>query len=325
MRLALLVVFFIVFNCDNSFAFERIAIETKNDNFFENVVSDTLLLMDPYLRKIIAADFAHVVDRSEFNVQVNSWKPRPSPKRVLNDIYNDSNMNNIKESFASLGQPVVELACTQRNDQLNEYQTKCIKELFKYPIIHTIQIRYIYNPKKTIEQNIILLSNLNDGNRYQQIVSTIAEIMNSAFEKAQNIQVVKDVLVVKYPLGMLAVSSDSVKAKEINNGDNWYENKRMEAENLKTEQARRQAGLDAAEADEDTARRARSARNAAARANSGPIVMLPNGQAINTGSGEFLAPTGNGAYFGTQDGTFYTPSGSNGLLNTRTGNVNTIQ
>jgi hypothetical protein len=51
---------------------------------------------------------------------------------------------------------------------------------------------------------------------------------------------------------------------------------------------------------------------------SGPAITLQNGGALNTATGEFLAPTGRG-YTGTQDGTFYTPSGSNGIINTRTG------
>ena len=214
MNYAAIIFILIAFSCGNSFSAERIVIETKNDNFFENVVSDTLLLLDPELKKIIADDFAHVVNESRFNVQVNSWKPRRSPKGVLVDIYNDTNKNNIKYSFASAIQPIVELACTKRNDQLNDLQSKCIKELFKYPIIHTIQFRYTYDSKKTIEQDMASLSDLNDGNRYQQIVRIVADIMNRAFEKAVNKHVIKNVLVVKYPLPIFAGIPNKEKESE---------------------------------------------------------------------------------------------------------------
>ena len=45
---------------------------------------------------------------------------------------------------------------------------------------------------------------------------------------------------------------------------------------------------------------------------------INNNGAINTVTGEFLAPAGNG-YVGTRDGTFYTPAGPNGVIDTRTG------
>jgi len=43
-----------------------------------------------------------------------------------------------------------------------------------------------------------------------------------------------------------------------------------------------------------------------------------NAGAINTRTGEFLAPAGEG-YVGTRDGRFYTPAGPNGVIDTRTG------
>ena len=82
-RLNLLVSLLIAFIIHvNAFAAENVTIETKNDNFFENLISDTLYLLDPDLKKIIADDFDNVVSNSKFALQVNSWKPRANPKHV---------------------------------------------------------------------------------------------------------------------------------------------------------------------------------------------------------------------------------------------------
>ncbi len=370
----LLMVLLIVFSCEITFATENITSETKTWNLFDNIVSDTLLLLDPDLKKIIADDFNHVVNNSKFQVQVNSWKPRPNPKIKLASIYNNTNSNNIRESFSSLVQPVVEIACTpQKYDPLNEYQSKCIKELFNYPIIETIKIGYTYRPNTTIDQNIANLSGITDKYRYHQIVCTMADIMNGAYEKVSKKNVTKSVNFVKYPLALFAPSVATAKKFSVNDKiiisnekadlESQISRKRMECHNTKAgsndhcykKKKELEALLDELERYPEYYFEQKQVREAKARAQEiadtqdaeiaaqeahartthdmeeqqmrqhqqmlnemGPVKVLPNGMAINTGSGEFLAPSGSG-YVGTQDGTFYTPAGQNGLINTGTG------
>ena len=200
-KIQLMMVLMVVFSCEITFAAENISIETKSSNLFENLVSDTVLLLDPDLKKIIADDFDHVVKNSKFELVVNSWKPRPNPRIRLVSIYDRFNSSNIKESFSSLIQPVVEIACSsQKHDPLNEYQSKCIKDMFKYPVISKIEINYTYEPGRTVEQYIADLSGLNDTNRYQQMVRSTADIMNGAFEKSSKKNVVKTVNIIKNPI-----------------------------------------------------------------------------------------------------------------------------
>lgn len=207
-RINLLTILLIVFSCEIIFATENITIETKTDNFFENFISDTILLLDTDLKKIIVDDLAHVVANSKFELVVNNWKPRSSPKIKLVNIYDRFNSDNIKESLAALAQPVVEIACSsQKYDPLNEYQSRCIKDMFKYPIIQPIEIKYIYKSGKTKEQHIANLTGLNDSNRYQQMVRTTADIMNSVYEKVCKKNITKSVNIIKYPLTFVAVKS----------------------------------------------------------------------------------------------------------------------
>jgi hypothetical protein len=41
--------------------------------------------------------------------------------------------------------------------------------------------------------------------------------------------------------------------------------------------------------------------------------------AINSSTGEYLAPSGDGGYTGTRDGRYYAPAGPNGVVDTQTG------
>ncbi|MDD2581900.1 MAG: hypothetical protein PHR66_07900 [Desulfuromonadaceae bacterium] len=349
MKVNLLILLFVVFSCEISFAYENIVIETKNDNLFENIVSDSLLLLDPDLQKSIEGDFAHVVANSKFSVPVNSWKPRPNPKNKLTTIYNRINGNNIKESFASLIQPVVELACTpNKYDPLNEVTSKCIKKLFKYPIIETIQIGYIFKSNKTIEQNISSLSNLNDRFRYHQIIWTIADIMNGAYERVSEKNVSKAVNLVKYPLAFVdplvtaekkfSASDQMIISNEKSDLESQISRKRMECHNtipgsndycykkkkeleaLLEELIRNpeyyfeQKPVRAAEALAKARTEEQEARQARARAEEVEV----NTGAINPYTGEFYAPAGDG-YVSTRNGTYYAPAGPNGVVNTRTG------
>jgi len=238
-RINLLIVLLIVFSCEIIFAAaENITIDTKTDNLFENLISDTLLLLDPELKKTIADDFDNVVKNSNFKLVVNSWMPRPNPKTKLVSIYDRFNANNVKESLSSLVQPVVEIACTsQKYDPMNEYQSKCIKELFKYPIIQPIEIQYIYESGKTKEQLVANLTGLNESNRYQKIVSSIADIMNSGYEKVSKKSVAKNVNVVKYPLQIVQGGSSSVSARVYDNKSAPKSRVELEKERLKNKLA----------------------------------------------------------------------------------------
>lgn len=344
----LLVILLIVISCEITFATENITSETKTGNLFENIVSDTLLLLDPDLKKIIADDFNHVVNNSKFQVQVNSWKPRPNPKIRLASIYNNTNSNNIRESFASLVQPVVEIACTpQKYDPLNEYQSKCIKELFNYPIIETIKISYTFRPNTTIDQNIANLSGLNDKYRYHQIVCTIADILNGAYEKVSKKNVTKNVNFTKHPLPIVAtgVSSGSgrsygntgastnscrkpspptTRINSISGHTVTYKTDNYEQYNIDMKEYEHcldiekiKVGGNLADINHRRAQQAQQQQQLAQQAQEEEKHKVNHG-AINPFTGEFLAPAGDG-YVGTRDGTYYTPAGSHGIINTRTG------
>lgn len=233
-----LVALLLAFSCEITSAAERITIETKSSDFFENLVSDTLLLLDSDLKKAIDDDFVHVLTNSRFTLQVNSWKPRPNPKTKLANIYKNINSNNIKENFASLVQPVVEIACSpQQYDPMNEYQLRCIKELFTYPINQPIEFKYTYKPNKTIDQFIADLTGLNISNRYQQIVNTTADILNSAFENVRKKDVVRSVNVFKYPLKLVstgvATGSTTTISSVNSKSETWKEKELREAKELK--------------------------------------------------------------------------------------------
>jgi hypothetical protein len=302
------------------------------------------LLLDPNLRKIIADDFNNVVNNSKFQVQVNSWKPRQNPKIKLALIYNNTNSNNIRESFASLVQPVVEIACTPQNhDPLNEHQSKCIKELFKYPIIETIKIGYTYRPNTTIDQNIAYLSGLTDKYRYQQIVCTVADILNGAYEKVSKKNVTKSVNFTKYPLNLVAPTVATAQNFSVNDKiiisnekaelESQINQKRMECHDTRV--GRNEACYNAKKELEGFLRELetnptlyfsnKEVRAVQAQAKKQARLQEQeeekhrvNHGAINPFTGEFLAPAGDG-YVGTRDGTFYAPAGPNGIINTRTG------
>jgi hypothetical protein len=199
----ILIVMMIVFSCEMTFAAESITVETRDANFFRNFVTDTVLLLDNDLKTLLADDIENIVRQAKFGIQPNSWKPKPSPKNKLSSVYSRINKNNLKEAFADLVQPVVEIACTsQKYDPLREASTKCIKDMLVYPIIEQIQIDYTYNSKKTFDQFVSDLTELNSNTIYPQMIRTAADIMNSAFEKIQHKSVVKTVSVIKYPLAL---------------------------------------------------------------------------------------------------------------------------
>jgi hypothetical protein len=201
----LFVIIFITLFSSATFAAERYVINTKDDNFFENFVSDTSLLLTPDLRKIISANFDTVVNNSKFQPQPNSsWLPKPNPRIKLNTIYNRISSDNIKENFAYLVNPIVEIACSSpsQNDPMGDKSSKCIKQMLKYPVIQTIEINYVYDSNKTFEQIVSSLSGLNDINRYQQMVISMADIMNKSFEKIGQKTVSLNAFVTKYPLAL---------------------------------------------------------------------------------------------------------------------------
>jgi hypothetical protein len=184
-----------------SSAAENYTIDTKSDNFFENIVYDTMLLLDSDLRKTLAPDMATIVEHARFTPEPNSWKPRISPRGLLTTVYSDTNSSNIKENFSSLIKPVVEMACvSQQYDPMNNLSSKCVKDVLKYPVTEAIRINYSYTAPKSIDQYIEGLSGLNNTNRYQQIVRTMADLLNSAYDKSLNKGLVKNVIITKRPL-----------------------------------------------------------------------------------------------------------------------------
>lgn len=364
MKLTCLAVVLFVFSCKFTFAAENIVIQTESSGFFFNIISDATLLLDPDLKKIIANDFDHIVNKSKFNYQGDNWPPRINSKVMISNIYSDINKNNIKESMARLVQPVVEAACTsQRYDPLNDFAPKCIKKLLNYSIITKIEIKYDYKSKKNIDMYTADLIGLNDSNRYQQMVRTVADIMNSAYENISKKAVVKSANLIKNPIPLVQLiglsssgaheTSSSISISKCTKPFAPFSNSEVQRYNIEIEEyrhcldlekiragaspsniiqernAKKQAilGQQEIETEQRKARLEEEQQQQAKRdednAASGPIVRLPNGAAINTGSGQFLAPNGNG-YVGTQDGNFYTPVGSNGLLNTGSGKITPV-
>jgi hypothetical protein len=116
-----------------SFASENITIETENTNFFMNFVTDTLLLLDPDLKMLLKDDIENIIIRSKFELQPNSWRPKPNPKNRLSTVYSYITNNELKDTFADLVQPVVEIACTpSKYDPLNVLSSKCVKGMLTY-------------------------------------------------------------------------------------------------------------------------------------------------------------------------------------------------
>ena len=357
MKCFVLAMLVILFSCKNSLSVEHITIDTKSGDFFENIVSDVLLLLEHDLKKIIADDYSYVVNNSRFQLQANSWKPKPNPKTKLTSIFKQINKNNFKESFASAIQPVVEIACIPKSyDALNEYQSKCIKELFKYPIIQTINIGYDFKHGTSIDREITDLASVNDKFRYHQIVYSLADILNSAYERENKSRVSMSIDFVKHPIPIISASSNVIKSdiseaviaaerKELDAkldriridcntgqngshscGDSWKKYYRHLLEELDSSPDSYFLSKPAREAREaQEAKEAKVARDKMLdwAINSSSARSRDDSDMINHGitdvrTGEFLAPAGNG-YVSTRNGTFYTPAGSNGITNTRTG------
>lgn len=365
-----------------TYSAENITIQTENSGFFFNIISDATYLLDPDLKTVVAADFNSIVDKSKFNYQGYNWPPKIDAKTRISNIYRDIHKNNIKESMARLVQPVVEAACTpQHYDPFNDFPPKCIKNLLNYSIITTINIKYDYKSKKSIDMYTDDLKGLNDKNRYQQMVRTIADIMNNAYERFSKKIVVKNANIVKHPiqlvgassvgsrkaskcvkpnaphmpsyrnemeeyekchdLEMINVAESSTAANNRNSTSSScvepnspfsqsYKADMVEYEqclNLKKiasgaspydiiqeRNAKRQAEEEA---------RQRAAIEAQVIAEQQQQFQPVNTGAINTSTGEFLAPAGSG-YVGTKDGTYYAPAGPNGIINTRTGQFSPV-
>lgn len=207
MIICLLTILSLVVNCDILFAYEKFNIETQTSDFFSNIISDSTLLLDSDLKRIINNDLDRIVTNSKFAYKGYAWPPRTDPKVLLRNIYSDIDKKNLGESLARIIEPVVEIACTPKQyDPLNSISPKCIKNTLAYPVITQIEIIYLFESKKSIDQYIYELNGLNDNNRYQQMVHTIADIMNSAFEKISKKNIFKTVDLVKYPLPNFAYS-----------------------------------------------------------------------------------------------------------------------
>ncbi|WP_277057544.1 hypothetical protein [Trichlorobacter lovleyi] len=204
MRIVIIVILFVILIYEISYSADYISIDTKTTNFFDNFVSDTTLLLDIDLQKTVSNDRNNIVNNSEFKIMSNSWIPQPDPKIILKSIYENANTNNINQLFSDIARPVVEIACTSKqNDPLNISKYHCMKSMLNYSIIDDIKINYTFKYKKTIDEYISDLSNISDyNNRYKQIICTSANIINSAYVNATSKNIVKNVNIFKksYPL-----------------------------------------------------------------------------------------------------------------------------
>ena len=201
MRLLVLTISLVSILCSSATAATTINIDTKSDSFFENVVSDAFLLLDSGLRKHLTEDKDYIIEHARFNPESHGWQVRQNPKARLTSIYHDIKPENMKDSFASLIKPVVEAACApQQYDPMNSVTGKCVREMLRYPISNPIRINYSFSQEKTVEQFAKDLNGLVSNNRYQQIVRTTADILNSAWSKSSGKPVEKSLVIVKKPL-----------------------------------------------------------------------------------------------------------------------------
>lgn len=212
MALKTWIVVFLLLVLVNGASAKTIKIETQSPYFFDNVVLDSLLLMDRELQRVLANDISHLVKSASFTPQPSRWLPRPPPKGRLLNIYNSINAKNLSESFTSMVAPVIEMACTSRHyDPLNDSSSKCVSQILKYPIIDLIQINYTYVQGKSFDQLVSNLQNSTNADRYQNIVSTLADLMNSGYQKNANTRIAKKMNVIKYPLPLVATTGSSVQ------------------------------------------------------------------------------------------------------------------
>lgn len=223
----LLVLCFLYLSTGTSSAAQMFSIETKSSNLFENVVSDTILLLDPDLKKIIESDFARIVDKSKFTLQRQSWMPQQNPRIKLNSIYNDINPGNIKESFSSLVQPIIELACTApQGDPLNEKFSYCIRTLIAYRIVNPMEIAYRYSSPMTVDELAAFLT-IQDNDKiyskkYRRIIYTLAHLMNGAYEKMTKKKVTTEVHLVKQPIPPTGALPEG-STKKVESDNSWFE------------------------------------------------------------------------------------------------------
>lgn len=223
----LLVLCFLYLSTGTSSASQMFSIDTKSSNLFENIVSDTILLLDPDLKKNIENDFSRIVEKSKFTLQPHSWMPRQNPKIKLNNIYNDINPGNMKESFSSLVQPIIELACTPpQGDPLNEKFSYCINNLIAYRIVNPMEIVYSYSSPMTVDELAAFLT-IQDNDkiyskRYRRIIYTLAHLMNGAYENMTKKKVTREVRFVKQPIPLIGVLPEGA-TKKVEPDNSWFE------------------------------------------------------------------------------------------------------
>lgn len=223
----LLVICLLSVSTGTSSAAPMFSIDTKSSDLFENVVSDTILLLDPGLKKIIESDFSRIVDTSKFTLQSQSWMPRQNPRIKLDNIYNDINSGNIKESFSSLVQPIIELACTPpQGDPLNEKFSYCVRTLIAYRIVNPMEIAYSYSSPMTVDELAAFLA-IQDSDKiyskkYRRIIYTLAHLMNGAYENMTKKKITRDVHFVKRPIPMVGVVPEGATNK-VESDNSWFE------------------------------------------------------------------------------------------------------
>ena len=188
-------------------AVESYKIDTNSNNLFQNIVSDTILLLDNDLQHEFLSDYKKIIADSTFQLEKHSWKPRSNPVSKIKTIYLSMDSKNIKNSFSSMIKPLIEIGCSPlQPDPLNELLTKCIKNLLRYPIIDTVIIDYEYR-KQSVDKIIHGPKVIDENSQYQRMVITLADLINNGYARINNNNISKVVKIVKYPLPHLAASA----------------------------------------------------------------------------------------------------------------------
>lgn len=213
MKNCLIAVLLLVFSSSAAHATANYSIATRSTDFFENVVSDTLLLLDQELRSSLQPELETIISHARFTQERNAWTPRTNHRAQLATIHGNTTATTLKESFAALIRPVVELACVSSEyDPMNSIAARCVKETLSYPVTDTLRINYRYAAPKGVDQYIAGLAGLNSANRYQQIVRTTADLLNSAYQTAHNRPVTVQAQLVKQPMSYIVTGKGTSRS-----------------------------------------------------------------------------------------------------------------
>lgn len=353
-----LIILVTITTINTSFA-NNIVYETFTPDFFENVILDSMLMMDERAVMSISYKYADITKNSRFIQQNNTWIPGPSPKSVISRVINENRKDEIDFVVSSIVKPIVELSCSKNSDLLGSFRKKCIDDLLRYRIIDKIVINCDKFNKYNIDGIFDALTNSNNQ-KYEHVVCAISTIVNKL--QTNNNKEIYSInrSIIKYPLPAAVGDKffkELVEYKLQNSTEVSEEKKRLNDEYDKQRIQCTDANLSASNsACSKKLSRLRELRNTlesdvegyialrnseeknnkainmrpaynidddyksnkkATDDNTGPIIGLSNGNAINTRTGEFLNKSGD-VLVGSHDGTVYTKT-NGGLINTKTG------